>query len=80
MVNATENETNAQRARRMIEAEYDCGDLETNLSSVITDIRHLCDAENLDFYRIERESRYLYAEDVSTQVLATNGGSDHVKF
>jgi hypothetical protein len=57
------NTRRAARALLCVWPSYDDDTLETGLSDLMTDIRHLCDLAGLDFYAIERQGKRGYDDE-----------------
>jgi hypothetical protein len=57
------NTRRAARALLCVWPSYDDDTLETGLSDLMTDIRHLCDLAGFDFYAIERQGKRGYDDE-----------------
>lgn len=43
------------------------GDDEEQITDILSDLRHLCDARGLDYYRLDRKAYRLYADEGGAQ-------------
>lgn len=66
----------AARALRGLRISSDENDLETRIADTLANLRHLCDAHELEFWELDNRARFLYLGDGESEAAAPLKASD----